>query len=247
MKLSIFSIFILLPLASIAQKYEIGLAGGLNIAGKPTGNELYKAQGIKPSLSTQLSFADNVADDWQIGANVRMLKLARKATKDFPQLYSATPGGKDKTFVYGEKTTSLCFVINKKFHRNGGDFYLGAEMGVGYETSADPKKPTGDVYYISPSGSTSIVYGPHVGYIRTLNDNFSLTAEFAALSYNTYTNADAAVIEPVSNLHYRISAYMLNIGVKYTINKKKGDDAGMEADAPVNGAKPASTTPGKTK
>ncbi len=232
----------------IAQNYEIGIGGGLSINSKPSSNETYKGDIITPNYATNFTFLANLNHNFQIGVDFHVLELSRKSSVDFPQLYSLKPGGKGMEFIYGKVTTSYCATINKKINTKTGYFYVGGELGLGIERDAlkdaysihpvttITSHPTGNVYYIEPDGGFGIVGGPHAGYTRNITERIALNAEFAALFYDVYNNAEAPLIKPVTTLHYRIESSSLTIGVRYKFGnfKEAAPKSDRSASKPEN-------------
>ena len=224
MKKTISLIAVLLPFLSLGQQMEIGLGVGLSANSKPNGNLIYKGGVISPNYAVNLVLLKNLQNNWQFGADIHVLEMSRIAEKDYPGYYdNSNLGGKGKLFVYGEETSSLALILNKKFSSGSHYFYLGGVLGANFvlnfkSQSISTHPNPNDIYYKSPSGGYGGVGGLHLGYTTNISKRVVFNAELAALAYYV-TFRNNAPPDYKSNLHYTILAYPFTIGIHYRFGK----------------------------
>lgn len=223
MKYSITFLLLLLPFLSPAQTYELGAGGGISINGKPTNNLYFRGDKLTVNYASYLSLLKNLKDDVQLGVDIHMLELSRKSSVAY-DFEGKTIGGDNKRFVYAKYALSIDAFLNKKYYLGQNYVYGGVAMGLGIARNNSHNLPD-NVSYGAPDGGYGLSVGAQVGYVYNIDSRWAVNAELDVRYYDFDYKAIAPIVRPFTNIHYRIVAYPLTVGVRYKFNYFKRPNA----------------------
>jgi hypothetical protein len=223
MKHSIILTFLLLPFLATAQTYELGAGGGISLNGKPTNNLYFKGDKLTVNYASYLSLLKNMKDDVQMGIDIHMLELSRKSSVIY-DFEGRNIGGDNKRFVYAKYAFSIDAVLNKKYYIGKNYVYGGIAAGLSIARNNAHNLPD-NVSYGAPDGGYGLSVGVQLGYVYNIDNRWALNAEVDARYYDFDYKAIAPIVRPFTNIHYRIVAYPLTIGVRYKFSYFKKPNA----------------------
>jgi len=213
MKHSITLLILLLPFVSQAQNYELGAGGGISINGKPTNNLYFKGDKLTVNYASYISLVKNMKDDVQMGVDIHMLELSRKSSEVY-DFEGRNIGGDDKRFVYAKFAFSIDAVLNKKYYIGKDYAYGGVAAGLSIARNNSHNLPD-NVSYGAPDGGYGLSVGAQLGYVHNIDNRWAVNAAIDARYYDFDYKAIAPIVRPYTNIHYRIIAYPLTVGVRY--------------------------------
>lgn len=219
MKTSIILFLFLFPVIAFAQKYEIGIGGGVSINSKPTNNMYFRGDKLAMNYATELTVLKNLSNNFQVGFDIHMLELSRKSNLVYINDGNSI-GNDNKKFVYATYAFSFCAVVNKKVYVDENYFYFGAGMGLAIARN-NSNSTSSNASYQAPDGGFGLTVGIQAGYTVNLSDRFALNMELAARYYDLDYDAHAPVVTPYTNIHYRIVSYPATIGIRYRLGYDK--------------------------
>lgn len=223
MKHTITLTFLLLPFLTNAQTYELGAGGGISINGKPTNNLYFKGDKLTVNYASYLSLLKNMKDDVQMGIDIHVLELSRKSSVMY-DFEGRNIGGDNKRFVYAKYAFSIDAVLNKKYYIGKNYVYGGIAAGLSIARNNAHNLPD-NVSYGAPDGGYGLSVGAQLGYVYNIDNRWALNAEVDARYYDFDYKAIAPIVRPFTNIHYRIVAYPLTIGVRYKFSYFKKPNA----------------------
>jgi len=218
-------LFLLLPAVMHAQRFEIGVSGGLSVNSKPTNNMYYQGDIVTYNYASQLTILSNNSRKWQTGLDIHVLELSRGS--NYRYYYNDNfIGGDGKRFLYSRITTSFCAVATRKIYISPVSksyFYVGVAGGLVIARN-NSQIASADASYKAPVGGKGVEVGAQLGFSYSVSSRFSLYSEFAPRYFDLDYDA-AAPKEHLYNLHYRIVTYPLVIGFRYKFGYDKKLDS----------------------
>ncbi len=211
--------FLLSPVFVFAQQYEVGIGFGASINSKPTNNMYFRGDLVAANYATQLTVLRNLKDDFQVGIDLHVLELSRRSSIGYTN-DGYNIGADHKKIVYATYASSFCAVVNKKLYMDENYFYFGAGMGLAIARNNSKTLPV-DASYEAPDGGFGLTVGLQVGYTLNFSNRFALNMEIAARYYDLDYTAEAPVVRPYTNIHYRIVAYPATVGIRYRLGYQK--------------------------
>lgn len=204
-----------LPQFSYAQNVELKLGGGLSVNSSPTSNMAYSAEKIAyTNYAAELGFLYNFAEDWQAGLQGTVLQLSRISDKTYSGPVGTPIGGSNKRYIYSNEDATVYALINRKMNIGNGYLYGGLAAGYGVARN-DSKNLSGDVAYRAPDGGRGYAVGAQIGYVVGVTSRLGLYAEGAFRYLDLKYDAEAPNVHPHTNLHYKIMAMPVTIGLRY--------------------------------
>jgi len=203
----------MLPAASFAQKIELGLAGGISMNGKPSGNMPFKADKTAINYVATLTGLYNINNYIQAGLEVGASGLSGKTTITYTDVNGNPIKSEDKRFVYAKKALTLSAVANGKLSMGNGYGYAG--IAIGYAGARhDSKKLNDNEIYRAPDGGNGLLAGLQIGYVNGITKRLALSAQAALRYYSLRYDAHVGAGE---TLKYNIIAFPLTVGIRYML------------------------------
>jgi hypothetical protein len=169
MKRIVTLIIALLPVLCQAQKFKLGLGGGIATISPPSNPDYLNATKSKISPCAEIFGAYQVSKRVRVGLQVSIAKLYT-TTGDY--LVGVHPQGTNtaQQFIVG----SPSFIITPFVSYKIGGLYFGIQEGV-FTTTKHEETPDDDKLYYG--GETGLMAGLHVGYEHKISNNILLYAQ----------------------------------------------------------------------
>jgi hypothetical protein len=206
-------VLLLTPCVGHAQKWRIGLSGGLSGITKPKqAPPAYDDSRVMPGGVGMLSISRVLNRRLELGLDIAAVNLVRKA-----DLVVGNPGApvgtvKDARLRIGK----LALMFTPSLSYRVANWYFGPQVGYfittkGTTTTANPFEISGPYHYFY-NDVRGIVAGAHVGYRRSLVKYLSLCGE----ARGNYVRGKQ-IINGISLYGFNMLQLQMTIGASYTL------------------------------